>query len=105
MMCYTKESKKCCPRTGRVGQVQLLLTRFVGEKIGLPRGRGGRGVWGEFRRARAFRRSEAEAVNSSQRNFAQSLEYPTNRNFRRFGKGLPRGFAARHSGFAQGAKP
>ncbi len=27
------------------------------------RGRGGRGVWGEFRRARAFRRSEAEAVN------------------------------------------
>ena len=29
----------------------------------------------------------------------------TNRNFRRFGKGLPRGFAARHSGFAQGAKP
>jgi hypothetical protein len=27
------------------------------------RGRGGRGVWGEFRRARAFRRSEAEAVS------------------------------------------
>jgi len=45
------------------------------------------------------------AVSFVQRNFAQSLEYPTNRNFRRFGKGLPRGFAARHSGFAQGAKP
>jgi hypothetical protein len=40
-----------------------------------------------------------------QRNFEQSLGFPTNRNFRRFGKGLPRGFAARHSGFAQGAKP
>jgi hypothetical protein len=39
-----------------------------------PRGSGGRR---EFRRARAFRRSEAEAVSFPQRNFAQSLEYPT----------------------------
>src|SRR3989344_1666860 len=43
---------------------------------GLPRGRGGRGVWGEFRRARAFRRSEAEAVSSVQRMFEQSCIIP-----------------------------
>jgi len=30
--------------------------------IGQARARRKRGVWGEFRRARAFRRSEAEAV-------------------------------------------
>ncbi|TSC96281.1 MAG: putative stress-responsive transcriptional regulator [Candidatus Berkelbacteria bacterium Licking1014_2] len=30
------------------------------KNFGLPRGRGGRGVWGEFRRARAFRRSAAK---------------------------------------------
>ena len=42
------------------------LLEYVGESIfaaDSERGRGGRGVWGEFRRARAFRRSEAEAVN------------------------------------------
>jgi len=50
-------------------------------------------------------RAAGRSVSFAQRNFAQSLEYPTNRNFRRFGKGLPRGFAARHSGFAPCAKP
>jgi len=45
------------------------------------------------------------AVSFAQRNFEQSLRFPTNRNFRRFGEGLPRGFAARHSGFAPCAKP
>src|SRR3989344_8834971 len=43
---------------------------------GRPRGRGGRGVWGEFRRARAFRRSEAEAVSFVQRRFEQSCIIP-----------------------------
>src|SRR3989344_1897115 len=43
---------------------------------GLPRGRGGRGVWGEFRRARTFRRSEAEAVSSLQKMFEQSCIIP-----------------------------
>jgi hypothetical protein len=40
------------------------LLEYIGESIftaDSKRGRGGRGVWGEFRRARAFRRSEAEA--------------------------------------------
>ena len=58
-----------------------------------------------FAEQRAKRAAAGWSVSFAQRNFAQSLEYPTNRNFRRFGKGLPRGFAARHSGFAQGAKP
>ena len=34
-----------------------------GKNESAKRGHGGRGVWGEFRRARAFRRSEAEAVS------------------------------------------
>jgi len=38
-------------------------------------------VWGEFRRARAFRRSEAEAVSSVQKMFEQSCIIPQNRNF------------------------
>jgi len=33
-------------------------------------------VWGEFRRARAFRRSEAEAVSSVQKMFEQSCIIP-----------------------------
>ncbi|PJC29233.1 hypothetical protein CO053_00435 [Candidatus Shapirobacteria bacterium CG_4_9_14_0_2_um_filter_40_11] len=44
----------------------------------------------------------SEAVSPAQNGFAQSLEYPTNRNFRRFGKGLPRGFAARQGRVPQG---
>src|SRR3989344_4048249 len=48
---------------------------------GRPRGRGGRGVWGEFRRARAFRRSEAEAVSFVQRRFEQSCIIPPLSNF------------------------
>ena len=44
------------------------------------RGRGGRGVWGEFRRARAFRRSEAEAVSSLQKMFEQSCIIPRARS-------------------------
>ncbi len=39
------------------------------------RGRGGIPPTPPFRHARAFRRSQAEAVSSSQRNFAQGLEY------------------------------
>jgi hypothetical protein len=39
---------------------------------------------GEFRRARAFRRSEAEAIRFVQRNFAQGLEYPIKRKFAKF---------------------
>jgi tRNA G18 (ribose-2'-O)-methylase SpoU len=35
-------------------------------------------VWGEFRRARAFRRSEAEAVSSVQKMFEQSCIIPQN---------------------------
>jgi len=39
-------------------------------------------VWGgEFRRARAFRRSEAEAVNSVQKMFEQSCIIPPISNF------------------------
>jgi hypothetical protein len=34
-----------------------------------------------------------------QKKFELRSKHTTNRNFRRFGKGLPRGFAARHSGF------
>ena len=33
-------------------------------------------MWGEFRRARAFRRSEAEAVSSVQKMFEQSCIIP-----------------------------
>jgi len=51
------------------------------KNFGLPQGRGGRGVWGEFRRARAFRRSEAEAVNSVQKMFEQSCIIPPISNF------------------------
>jgi len=58
-----------------------------------------------FAEQRAKRAAAERSVSFAQRNFEQSLEYPTNRNFRRFGKGLPRGFAARHSGFASYAKP
>ena len=56
-----------------------------GEKVfGLPRGRGGRGVWGgEFRHARAFRRSEAEAVSSVQKMFEQSCIIPHKSDFRK----------------------
>jgi len=39
------------------------------------------GVGGEFRRARAFRRSEAEAVNSVQKMFEQSCIIPPISNF------------------------
>ncbi len=39
---------------------------------------GGGGGGGQFRRTRAFRRSEAEAVSFFQRNFAQSLGFPIN---------------------------
>ena len=47
----------------------MILWYWRRKKFGLPRGRGGRGVWGEFRRARPFRRSEAEAVSSVQKRF------------------------------------
>ena len=46
-------------------------------------------------------------VSFPQNGFAQSLEYPTNRNFQNFlsqTEALPRGFAARLGRFAQGAK-
>ncbi len=59
-----------------------ILVKYIGEHIfaAIPkRGRGGRGVGGEFRRARAFRRSEAEAVSSVQKMFEQSLELSTNK--------------------------
>ena len=58
-----------------------------------------------FAGQRAKRAVAGRSVSFAQRNFAQSLRFPTNRNFRRFGEGLPRGFAARHSGFAPCAKP
>src|SRR3989304_7377260 len=51
------------------------------KNLGPPGGRGGRGVWGEFRRARAFRRSEAEAVSSLQKMFEQSCIIPPISNF------------------------
>jgi len=51
------------------------------KNFGLLQGRGGRGVWGEFRRARAFRRSEAKAVSSVQKMFEQSCIIPPLSNF------------------------
>src|SRR3989338_11536019 len=44
-------------------RLQVLFSRRIFSPKCQKRGRGGRGVWGEFRRARAFRRSEAEAVS------------------------------------------
>ena len=51
---------------------QIKFMNWRRKNFGLPRGRGGRGVWGEFRRARAFRRSAAKAVSSVQKMFEQS---------------------------------
>ena len=44
-------------------RLQVWFSRRIFSPKCQKRGRGGRGVWGEFRRARAFRRSEAEAVS------------------------------------------
>ena len=55
--------------------------KFLKNNGEAKRGRGGRGVWGEFRRARAFRRSEAEAVSSAQKKFEQSCIIPPKSNF------------------------
>src|SRR3989344_3249962 len=54
------------------------ISYFLNSENFLPflRGRGGRGVWGEFRRARASRRSEAKAVSSVQKMFEQSCIIP-----------------------------
>jgi hypothetical protein len=54
----------------------MKLSNWRQKNFGLSRGRGGRGVWGEFRRARTFRRSEAEAVSSVQNMFEQSRIIP-----------------------------
>src|SRR3989344_1136968 len=58
------------------GIIPYMNSNWRRKNSGLPRGRGGRGVWGEFRRARAFRRSEAEAVSSVQKMFEQSCIIP-----------------------------
>ena len=57
------------------------------------------------KRAAAGRSVKVRSPDFRQKKFGFRPTSTTNRNFRRFGKGLPRGFAARHSGFAQGAKP
>lgn len=55
---------------------------YVGEKFLPPAmARRKRGSRGEFRRARAFRRSEAEAVSSVQRMFERSCTIPPKLNF------------------------
>jgi len=46
--------------------------KFLASREGAAEG----GVGGEFRRARAFRRSEAEAVSSVQKMFEQSCIIP-----------------------------
>jgi len=48
------------------------LFRLAAKKFWPPARARRKGVWGEFRRARAFRRSEAEAVSSGQKMFEQS---------------------------------
>src|SRR3989344_6958103 len=64
------------------------ISYFLNSENFLPflRGRGGRGVWGEFRRARASRRSEAKAVSSVQKMFEQSCIIPPISNFRIFAR-------------------
>src|SRR3989344_710410 len=57
----------------------LSLIKFMDwrqKNFGPPGGRGGGGVWGKSRRARAFRRSEAEAVSFVQKMFERSCIIP-----------------------------
>ena len=59
-----------------------LLGRIGGEKILATREGAAEGVvgGGEFRRARSFRRSEAEAISSVQKMFEQSCIIPPRKN-------------------------
>ena len=49
--------------------LNAFLIELAAKKIWPPARARRKGVWGEFRRARAFRRSEAEAVSSVQKMF------------------------------------
>ena len=106
MMCYTKGSKKMLPAHWEGGASATLTNPLRGRKDWTPaRARRKGGVGGIPPRPSVPPERSGGGQNFPQNGFAQSLEYPTNHNFRCFGKGLPRGFAARHTGFAQGAKP
>src|SRR3989344_9149874 len=67
--------------TPQYGGIIPYMNDWRRKNFGPPRGRGGRGVWGKFRRARAFRRSDAEAVSSVQKKFEQSCIIPPISNF------------------------